>query len=863
MYLPQSIQTTIELTDLVMVPSQIISPQSNKPVIGCIMDCVVGSSLITRKDKLLNEHEVYKILSSYVTFNGEIPKPHLIKPSTKHTPEQKFWTGRQIFSLIIPKINFFKSDDDENVIIHNGKLTQGICNKGVIGTGGGSLVHIINNDLGQEHTKDFLNNIQRMINFWLLKEGFSIGIGDTIPETKIKNNIRNIINKAKGDVQNLVSITRSNNDKIQNTTRDELENSITNILNKARDETGGYATKSLDNQNSLNNMVVSGSKGNFINISQIMACVTGDTEITLEDGFNTIPIKSLDIESKILTVNPNTKDIQISGFKNYFILDTSKNDKELYQINTISGRKIICTDDHPFLTKNNIWKKACNLNENDLVCIHPSLDSIKNENIIKEEIIISKTQFFNYLKTNTNMNLSRIYLHYNILKDNDLLPLTTKNTKLPIISRFIGHLYTDGNFALMKDKKCYRMRLTVSKSDIDGMAVKNDFHNLGYEIKMPKNRTTTYQQDSKIITQTTKTFETKGYLASLFAVFGICKGNKIIQPTPIIPNFIMNGSKLVKREFLGSFFGGDGGSIHCNKNNMFTITRFRKHKAPEHEESLLYVYEQVKMLLLDFDIKISTIKKENTNPKSGNSLLALTFVNSEKNILNFISNIGYRYAVSKQNKAINIQEYIRYKESLKNIIRKFRKDVINIHKNNNYTQEKLMNIFNKKYNLNFGKNVYSRIILKKKLYQDDNHDVTLQKNVMERFKIELLSFTTFTKNYCNINNDDKINQFLWLPIKINKLDKNKIDKNLLKVYDFETISNNHSFIANGFVTHNCVGPQSVTSGTKRGRISYGFENRTMPHFQKYDDGPKSRGFVENSYMSGLNPAEFFFHAMSE
>lgn len=35
----------------------------------------------------------------------------------------------------------------------------------------------------------------------------------------------------------------------------------------------------------------------------------------------------------------------------------------------------------------------------------------------------------------------------------------------------------------------------------------------------------------------------------------------------------------------------------------------------------------------------------------------------------------------------------------------------------------------------------------------------------------------------------------------------------------------------------------------------------MPHFAKDDYGPESRGFVENSYLTGLTPAEFYFHAM--
>jgi len=45
------------------------------------------------------------------------------------------------------------------------------------------------------------------------------------------------------------------------------------------------------------------------------------------------------------------------------------------------------------------------------------------------------------------------------------------------------------------------------------------------------------------------------------------------------------------------------------------------------------------------------------------------------------------------------------------------------------------------------------------------------------------------------------------------------------------------------------------------RIPYGFENRTLPHFTKFDDSPKARGFVESSFISGLAPEELFFHAM--
>jgi DNA-directed RNA polymerase II subunit RPB1 len=45
------------------------------------------------------------------------------------------------------------------------------------------------------------------------------------------------------------------------------------------------------------------------------------------------------------------------------------------------------------------------------------------------------------------------------------------------------------------------------------------------------------------------------------------------------------------------------------------------------------------------------------------------------------------------------------------------------------------------------------------------------------------------------------------------------------------------------------------------RIQYTLQDRTLPHFPKFDDGIESRGFVENSFINGIRPAEFFFHAM--
>ncbi|MGB0652369.1 MAG: DNA-directed RNA polymerase subunit A' [Thermoplasmatota archaeon] len=54
-----------------------------------------------------------------------------------------------------------------------------------------------------------------------------------------------------------------------------------------------------------------------------------------------------------------------------------------------------------------------------------------------------------------------------------------------------------------------------------------------------------------------------------------------------------------------------------------------------------------------------------------------------------------------------------------------------------------------------------------------------------------------------------------------------------------------------------VGQQAVRGE----RIHRGYKDRTLPHFKWGDLGANAKGFVANSYKSGLTPTEYFFHSM--
>lgn len=55
----------------------------------------------------------------------------------------------------------------------------------------------------------------------------------------------------------------------------------------------------------------------------------------------------------------------------------------------------------------------------------------------------------------------------------------------------------------------------------------------------------------------------------------------------------------------------------------------------------------------------------------------------------------------------------------------------------------------------------------------------------------------------------------------------------------------------------CLGQQTLRGE----RIVQGYENRTLSHFKRGDRGAVAHGFIQHGFKSGLDPTEFFFHAM--
>lgn len=63
MHVPQSFETRAEVLELMMVPKCIVSPQSNRPVMGIVQDTLLGCRKITKRDTFIE-----KVLPSLFLF---------------------------------------------------------------------------------------------------------------------------------------------------------------------------------------------------------------------------------------------------------------------------------------------------------------------------------------------------------------------------------------------------------------------------------------------------------------------------------------------------------------------------------------------------------------------------------------------------------------------------------------------------------------------------------------------------------------------------------------------------------------------------------------------------------------------------
>jgi len=289
LHVPQSEEAQTEARLLMQVQDHILSPRFGGPIIGAIRDFITASFLLTRKSTLLDKKEVCELLAA-AGYDGPLPEPAIKEP-------KPLWTGKQIFSLFLPKDFSYtlkasvcrsceqclKEDCpyDAYVVIKNGVLIKGVIDKNSIGAEKSeSLLHRIIKDYGTETGRRFLNQISHLLTRFMTMRGFTYSFEELDLSVEAKRKIRQIVRTAEKRIAEFTKALREGTlERLPGQTLiDSFELYVMNELAEAREKAGKVAEEDLEIDNSGIIMTKTGARGSTLNIGQ-MAAIVGQQSI--------------------------------------------------------------------------------------------------------------------------------------------------------------------------------------------------------------------------------------------------------------------------------------------------------------------------------------------------------------------------------------------------------------------------------------------------------------------------------------------------------------------------------------------------------------------------------------------------------
>jgi DNA-directed RNA polymerase II subunit RPB1 len=277
LHMPQDDESEIELRHLAAVPYQLISPANNNSIIGVFQDSLIGSYLFTRENIRFTPREAMNLLAAYPRVNETMFK------------SGEDITNFDVLSQILPPLTlkykkkaFGEKNPNEdyatsnNVLeIRNGRMLRGQIDKSVLGGGGVGLIQRVCNDFGNMAAADFIDGLQNIITEYMKSHAYSVGISDLIANNATNTQIVDVITKKKTEVKNLIDQVHLGifENKTGKSNEAEFEAKVSNILNTATNDAGKIGINSLNSTNRFVGLVLSGSKGSDLNISQMISCL--------------------------------------------------------------------------------------------------------------------------------------------------------------------------------------------------------------------------------------------------------------------------------------------------------------------------------------------------------------------------------------------------------------------------------------------------------------------------------------------------------------------------------------------------------------------------------------------------------------
>ncbi len=544
-------------------------------------------------------------------------------------------------------------------------------------------------------------------------------------------------------------------------------------------------------------------------------CVSGDTKILLHHGCYK-KIKDFDRNfSQDFISLMNLKDNKKHSSQALLFMKKIPTTK-VFQITTACGETLTLTEDHPLYTGEDMVC-AGKLKEGDAVVIHP-FSGVEYEKPSSRIIVDEET-----IKTIVGDRPKLIQT----LRDKNLLPLRENSPHFPILTKLLGFLTGDGWLGKYHNKRrkqdVWSMRAIGAVDDLK--EIQKDLALMGYHQKYISTKPytsvvqTTEGSIRKISGTSSQLYINSQSLVVLLKALGMPEGNKS-RTTTTLPSWIKTSPRWIQRLYLAGLFGAEMSKPAQRKGETFAFIEpsFSQNKIISLEKENKKFLLDIAQLLKHFNIKVNNIYKQEgvINVKGETTIKhSLRLSSTLENLITLWGTIGFEYCRERKELSMVALAYLKHKKQFLNHAALFvaagksmREEGTTFSEIGNFAMQEGL----------------SQAMVKGALYQE-----TTSRRVSSSFP----SFQEFFSQ-AQIPHSEFVRDTI---ISIEEVLHPDF------VYDFTMNDDNHNFIANSIVSHNC-GMRLITTNLSYKEVQPKLKKLVDYLFGTVPAGVGCKGFLQ-------------------
>lgn len=551
-------------------------------------------------------------------------------------------------------------------------------------------------------------------------------------------------------------------------------------------------------------------------------CLSGEARVLHEFGYHR-KIAEFDrawMNEKIKCVNPHT---EVRSTEILAFMKESRPGARVLSIVTESGREIVATEDHPFLTPEGMVLLK-DLSPGQTVSIYP-FEGVPYEPPPALEIVTQED-----LRKAYPGHANGFHQIVKVLKKRGLLPLKMDHPRLPYLIKLMGFLQGDGSLQFLKNGGSL-LAFYAEPSDLE--SVRKDIAALGFQASRIYRRHRSHSVKTnyglvKFARTESCVHSGSTALALLLRCLGATAGDKTRQDFSL-PGWLNTAPLWMKRLYLAALFGAELTAPQTVTGHPYNFYGpvLSVNKKQEKAASGRRYLEQIQAWLKEFEIESALLRdrEEYVNSKGEISLrLRLQISSQPENLIRLWSLIGFEYNHRKQYLANVAVQYLR----LKGLVLKERHASIEAARGLKKGGATLKEIAGEIGSVHVNERFIAR-----SLWEPRRASVRIGK-VFPDF------WTFLTERTRGLGETGQV----WDRI----IRKEAVDHKG-PVYDFSVRDHAHNFIANSFVVSNC-GMRLVLTNLTYDEVKPHLDCLVDRLFQRVPAGVGSSGFIK------LTPDEF-------